>query len=246
MKLQGKKVLISGGTGHLGEHLVLAFAQAGADITFTYNKSIMKSEELLEKLKVYPGKYASVKMEILENDSVIDAVGKAASGMNGIDILVNNIGIAQVMPLPLLEQEDWDLTFDTNVRGTFFVTKEVLRNMISRGQGGVIINMGSVAGYRMLEVPVHYAASKAAIHGLTYALAREVSRYNIRVNCIVPGLLEGGIGANVPKKQFDDYMAHCAAGRAGKPEEVAALAVFLASPEASYINAQLMVCDGGL
>ena len=118
--------------------------------------------------------------------------------------------------------------------------------MIGANAGGAIINMGSVAGLRMLEVPVHYAASKAAIHGFTFALARELTRYKIRVNCIAPGLLEGGVGANIAKKQYDDFIAHCSAGRPGRPEEVAKLAVFLASDDASYINSQILVCDGGL
>ncbi len=246
MNLKDKCVFISGGTGHLGRALVMAFAQQGADVVFTYNKNEEKAQTMLNELSAFPGKYMSLQMQILEYPSVQKAVQEAVQAFGAIDILVNNTGIAQIMPLPLLEEEDWDQTFDVNVRGCFFVTKEVLRPMISKSQGGVIINIGSLAGARMLEVPVHYAASKAAIHGLTYALARELTRYNIRVNCIAPGLLEGGVGVNIPPKQYEDYIAHCAAGRPGKPEEVAALAVFLASPEAAYINAQVILCDGGV
>lgn len=246
MSLKHKRVFISGGTGHLGRALVLAFAQAGADVAFSYYRNEQKAAALLAELSAYPGKFLAVAMSVLDYESVQQAVAKTASELQGVDILINNAGIIQVMPLPLLEQEDWDLTFNVNVRGCFYVTKEVVRQMVAGQAGGVIINLGSVAGLRMLDVPVDYAASKAAIHGMTFALAKELTRFGIRVNCIAPGLLDGGIGTNIPPKHYADYMAHCAAGRPGMPEEVAALAVFLATPAAAYINAQVLVCDGGL
>lgn len=246
MNLKDKKVFITGGTGYVGRHMVLSFGRAGADIAFTFNQNTDAATELLKELTLYGGRYMALPMSVLDEEGVINTVSAVVRELGWIDVLVNNAGMAQVMTLPLIEQEDWDETFDINVRGCFFVTKEVIRNMIFRNQGGLIINMGSVAGLRMLEVPVHYAASKAAIHGLTYALAGELARYKIRVNCIAPGMLEGGVALNVPRDQYDDYITHCAAGRPGKPEEVAALAVFLATAEAAYINAQVLVCDGGL
>jgi 3-oxoacyl-[acyl-carrier protein] reductase len=98
----------------------------------------------------------------------------------------------------------------------------------------------------MLEVPVHYATAKAAICGFTISLAKELARYGIRVNSVVPGLLDSGIAVNVPESKLKEYLSYCAAGRPGKPEEVAELAAFLCSDRASYINAQNIVVDGGL
>jgi len=115
-----------------------------------------------------------------------------------------------------------------------------------RRKAGSIINIGSLAGMRMLEVPVHYATAKSAIVGFTLALSREFGRYNIRVNAVAPGMLTDGVSVNVPAKQRDEYMHYCALSRAGRPEEVAELVAFLASDRAPYINAQTILVDGGL
>ena len=149
------------------------------------------------------------------------------------------------MPFALLEEEDWDRMMDVNVKGMFLVTKAFVRGMIRRKQGAVV-NLGSLAGMRMLEVPVHYATAKSAVVGFTLSLARELARYHVRVNAVVPGLITGGVSSNVPEKQQEDYFQHCAVGRAGKPEEVAELVAFLASDRASYISAQAIHIDGGV
>jgi 3-oxoacyl-[acyl-carrier protein] reductase len=125
------------------------------------------------------------------------------------------------------------------------VTKAFVRGMIRRKQGAVV-NLGSLAGMRVLEVPVHYATAKSAVVGFTLSLSRELARYHVRVNAVVPGLLTGGVSSNVPEKQQEDYFQHCAVGRAGKPEEVAELVAFLVSDRASYINAQAIHIDGGV
>jgi NAD(P)-dependent dehydrogenase (short-subunit alcohol dehydrogenase family) len=115
-----------------------------------------------------------------------------------------------------------------------------------RRKHGVILNIGSVAGHRLLEVPVHYAAAKAGVSGFSLALAKELSRYGIRVNEVCPGLIEGGIGTNVSERQLAQYKEYCTLGRPGTPKEVAELVAFLASSRASYLNAQRLVIDGGL
>jgi len=162
-----------------------------------------------------------------------------------VDILINNAGVTQVMPFALIEEEDWDRIMDVNVKGMFLVTKAFVRGMIRRKTGS-IVNLGSLAGMRVLEVPVHYATAKSAVVGFTLALARELSRYGIRVNAVVPGLLAGGVSSNVPEPQRRDYLDHCTLGRAGTSQEVAQLIAFLASERASYINAQAIHIDGGI
>jgi 3-oxoacyl-[acyl-carrier protein] reductase len=162
-----------------------------------------------------------------------------------IDVLVNNAGATQVMPFALIEEEDWDEIIAGNLKTLFLVTREAARDMVAR-RSGCIINLGSIAGHRLLEVPVHYATAKAGVSGFTTALAAELKRYAIRVNEVVPGLLEAGVSLNVPDKERDDYLRHCAAGRPGKLEEVAELVFFLASDRAAYINAQSLFIDGGL
>jgi NAD(P)-dependent dehydrogenase (short-subunit alcohol dehydrogenase family) len=127
----------------------------------------------------------------------------------------------------------------------FLVTKAFIRGMIRRKRGNVI-NLGSLAGTRLLDVPVHYATAKSAVTGFTLSLAQEMARYNIRVNAVVPGMLTAGVAVNVPDKQREEYCRYCTQGRPGEPAEVAELVAFLASDRSSYINAQAINVDGGI
>ena len=149
------------------------------------------------------------------------------------------------MPLALIEEEDWDEIIEANLKSMFLVTREVVRGMIAR-KSGVIVNIGSLAGHRLLEVPVHYATAKAGVTGFTLSLAKELARYGIRVNEVVPGLLTDGIGRMVPEKEMGEYLKHCTAGRPGSPEEVAEVVAFLASDASRYMNAQSLNVDGGI
>ena len=162
-----------------------------------------------------------------------------------LDILVSNAATQNASPFLDMKLEDWDRIMDVNVKGMFLVTKAFVRAMVRRKRGA-IINLGSLAGMRVLEVPVHYAAAKSAVTGFTLALARELARYGIRVNAVVPGLLTDGVSQQVPDKQQADYKQHCTLGRAGTPGEVAELVAFLASDRAAYLNAQAIHIDGGI
>jgi NAD(P)-dependent dehydrogenase (short-subunit alcohol dehydrogenase family) len=123
------------------------------------------------------------------------------------------------------------------------MSRAVLRGMFRR-KTGVILNLGSLAGVRMIEAPVHYYTSKAAIKGFTEALAKEVARHNVRVLCLAPGLLEDGVGRNLPDHKRDDYLHHCALGRVGTFAEVAEFAAFLVSDTNSYQSGATVVMDG--
>jgi 3-oxoacyl-[acyl-carrier protein] reductase len=162
-----------------------------------------------------------------------------------IDVLINNAGQTQVLPFALIEEEDWDAVLAANLKSMFLVTHEAVRGMIER-RAGVIINVGSLAGHRLLEVPVHYATAKAGVTGFTLALAKELARYNVRVVEVVPGLLSKGVGTLVPPKELEEYTRYCAARRVGEPEEVAEVIAFLASERASYVNASSIFVDGGI
>lgn len=245
MLLENKKVLITGGTGAIGEKLCEIFSQEGADVAFNFEKNRDKAIQVSKLIEQHKRKAIAIQCSVLDKPGIDRMVAEVVQSFGRIDFLINNAGITQVMPFALIEEEDWDATMNVNVKGVFLVTKAVVRKMIQQKSGG-IVNIGSIAGQRMLEVPVHYATSKAAIGGFTIALAKELARYNIRVNCIVPGMLDAGIGTNVPEKQYQEYMKYCAAGRPGKPEEVAHLAAFLCSEKAAYINAQNLIVDGGL
>src|SRR5678815_2262326 len=141
-----------------------------------------------------------------------------------------------------MEEEDWDRVMDVNVKGAFLTSRTVLKGMIRR-KAGVILNIGSLAGTRMIEAPVHYCASKAALKGLTQALAKEVARYQIRVLCLAPGLLEDGVGQSLPEHRLQEYVKHVALGRIGTLQEVARFAAFLVSDRNSYMNGETILMD---
>ena len=132
---------------------------------------------------------------------------------------------------------------DINLKGTFLTSRAVIRGMMRR-KSGVILNIGSLAGERMLDAPIHYATSKAAIRGFTMALARQVARHRVRVLCLAPGLLEGGVGEKLPPHRLRDYLHHCALGRRGDFDEVARFAAFLVSDQNTFMTGATVVMDG--
>jgi 3-oxoacyl-[acyl-carrier protein] reductase len=232
--------LVTGGSGALGGALVRRFRRDGWPVVFTYHAH----REAAEALAGETGAVA-LAADLTKPAAAREAVAQAVARLGRIDVLVNNAGATQVMPFALLEEEDWDAMIDANLKSLFLATREAIRGMIAR-TSGVIVNIGSLAGHRMLDVPVHYAAAKAGVSGFTRALARELARYGIRVNEVAPGLLEAGVGRMVPEREKDDYVRHCAAGRTGRMTEVADVVAFLASDAASYINGQTLFVDGGL
>ncbi len=234
MRLQGKRVLITGGSRGLGAAIVRTFAAEGAHVAFTYTR---------DEPAATPAR--SFKVSVLDAAATEAMVDELERDWKGIDILVNNAGLSQNLPLALMEEEDWDKVLDTNVKGMFITSRAVVRGMI-RQRSGSILNIGSLAGERMLDAPIHYCASKSAVRGLTESLAKELGRYSIRVNCLAPGLLEDGVGRNLPEHRLGDYMKHCALGRIGTFDEVARFAAFLVSDANSYMSGETIIMDGGV
>lgn len=232
--------LVTGGSGAVGQAIVRRLVAAGYRVAFTWRTGA-KSAAILEQATGAFG----VQADLAIPEQAEAAVKKAETHLGRIDVLVNNVGQTQVMPFALIEAADWDTIMAANLKTMFLTTREAVRGMIRRGSGAVI-NIGSLAGHRMLDVPVHYAAAKAGVTGFTLALAKELARYNIRVNEVVPGLLSDGVGRMVPEKEFTEYMKHCAAMRPGRPEEVAEVVTFLAGDGSSYINGQSLFVDGGI
>ena len=173
------------------------------------------------------------------------SVAEAIDAHGGIDILVNNAGHGQVVPLALMEEEDWDNMMSTHLKGAFLCTQAVLRGMVKR-RAGRIINVSSLAGVKMMEAPVHYATAKAGLKGFTESLAKEIGRYGITVNAVAPGILDEGVSDNLPEARKEEYLRHCAMRRVGTLEEAAEVVAFIASDRASYMNGATVIIDGAV
>lgn len=243
--LEDKTALVTGGSGALGRAIVKTLARDGCRVAYSYKDGGDRARLLDEELAAAGAVVRSYPLDVLDAAACGELAETIEGDLGPVDVLVNNAGATQILPFAMIEEADWDAVIDVNVKGMFLVTKAFARGMIRRKRGHVI-NIGSLGGMRMLEVPVHYATAKAAVVGFTLSLARELGRYKIRVNAVAPGMLTDGVSVNVPAKQREEYQRYCAASRPGDPAEVAELVAFLASDRSSYINAQVIRIDGGI
>ena len=237
--------LVTGGSRGLGRAICAVLAREGATVAFNYTRSVEEAEQTLDAVRAEGGRGLAFKASVTDKKGIAEMVRAIEKEAGIIDILVNNAGIGQVVPLALMEEEDWEKMFSVHAKGAFVVTQAVLRGMI-RQKRGRILNMSSLAGVKMLEAPVHYSAAKAALRGFTESLAKEIGRYGVTVNCLAPGVLESGVSHNLPKPRLDEYLRHCALGRVGTHKEVAEVVAFMVSDRNSYMNGATVVLDGGV
>jgi 3-oxoacyl-[acyl-carrier protein] reductase len=243
--LEGRIAWVSGGSRGLGRAIVRTLAREGAAVAFNYLKSHDEAQRLLDELRAAGARAWAFRADALDKRA-LDALVRAVEGEAGvIDVLVNNAGTGQVVPLALMTEEDWDGMLDVHVKGAFLATQAALRGMV-RIKRGRILNVSSLAGVKMMEAPVHYATAKAALKGFTEALAKEVGRYGITVNCIAPGILEEGVSTNIPAARKDEYLRHCALRRMGSLDEIAEVVAFLVSDRNSYMNGATVLLDGAV
>lgn len=234
-----KCVLITGGSRGIGAACVKKFSDCGYRVAFIYNRSDHKAAALSEKYGAF-----AIKADISDSRKASDAVKKAIELLGCIDILINNAGVSSFSLFDEISDAEWHRILGTNLDGTFFVTREASKNMIKQKYGR-IINIGSVWGRCGSSCEVHYSASKAAIRGMTMALAKELGPSGITVNCVEPGVIDTEMNATLDRETINELVDGTPLNRIGKPEDIADAVFFLAGDNASFITGQCLGVDGG-
>ena len=250
MKLEGKISIITGGATGLGKAMALEFANAGADVVVcSRNKDNI--EKVRDEIMALGRRSLAIVTDVCVKEQVANMVKQVIDEFGKIDILVNNAGLGRVIPILDLTEDIWDLLLDTNLKGVFLCTQAVAKHMVEQ-KYGKIINITSTTALGAIDPGfAAYAASKFGVVGFTKASAREFGPYGINVNAIAPGrILTNSVysshGTPEQVKRFIEVgKAACLLGRLGTPEDVAHLALFLASDDASFINAETIACNGG-
>jgi len=242
---EGKVALVTGGTRGIGRAIAAAFSSLGVEVAITGRDAARAAEAAQELSREAPLAVKSVAMDVADREAVDSAVKALIQDRGRIDILVNNAGITRDNLLLRMKPDEWESVIATNLNGLYYCSQAVLRPMI-RQRGGRIINMSSVVGLTGNAGQVNYAASKAAILGFTKALAREVASRQITVNAIAPGYIETDMTHNVSEDARKALFDSIPMQRIGRPEDVAAAALFLASEGAGYVTGQVLQVNGGL
>lgn len=237
-----KIVFITGSGRGIGAEIALRVAEAGASIAVTYNKSEEGAESVCKKITDSGGVARQIQLDVSDPDSIISALNQTGEYFGRIDILVNNSAIYSRAPAVELPINDWDFTFDVNVRGAFLVAREAVRLMPA---GSSIINIGSFDGIHPGIGNIHYRASKAALEMMVRCLALEFAPLDIRVNSIAPGVIDSERLRRDEPEERRQFEMRAPLGRVGQAIDVADCVLFFASTASSWITGQTLIADGG-
>jgi acetoacetyl-CoA reductase len=238
-------VLVTGGMGGLGETISTRMADAGYRVVVTYSPGNTKHAEWLAEMKKNGYDIYAVACDVADYDSCTGAVAEVQDKVGAVEVLVNNAGITRDMTFKKMDKVNWDAVLRTNLDSLFNVTKQVADGMVERGWGR-IINISSVNGSKGSFGQTNYSAAKAGVHGFTKALALEVARKNVTVNTISPGYIGTKMVTAVPEEVLKTkILPQIPLGRLGKPEEVAALVIYLASEDAAFVTGANIAINGG-
>ena len=234
-----KTVLITGSSRGIGAATAEEFANKGWHVILNYNKSKDKAEALAKKIGA-----TAIKADVSDANEVKDMYNTIRAQGISVDCIVNNAGIAGDSLFTDITEEEWDRMFDVNVKSAFLVTKTFLPDMLSKKKGS-IVNVSSIWGETGAAMEVHYSASKAALIGMTKALAKELALSGIRVNCVTPGYIDTDMNSAYSPEDVSAISEEIPLCRIGMATEVAKVTEFLASDSASYITGQILGVNGG-
>jgi 3-oxoacyl-[acyl-carrier protein] reductase len=243
--LTGRVALVTGGGRGIGRAIAIALASAGATTVINYRGNSAAAEEAVATITAAGGNAQAIQADVGQAADVERLVKATLDAYGRIDVLVNNAGITRDTLLLRMKEDDFDQVISTNLRGVFLCTKAVFRPM-SKQRSGRIINISSVIGLIGNAGQANYAAAKAGIIGFTKSTAREIAPRNITVNAIAPGFIDTEMTSSLGDETRKAILETIPLGRLGQPEEVAALACFLASDAAAYITGQTFAIDGGM
>jgi NAD(P)-dependent dehydrogenase (short-subunit alcohol dehydrogenase family) len=246
--LQGKTALVTGGSRGIGAMIARGLLEAGARIVISSRKQHELDEATLALSEF--GEVTAMRADVSTLDGVEALAAQVAAHFPVLDILVNNAGATWGMPLDDFDEHAWDKVMDTNVKGVFFLTQKLLPNLRAAGtldDPARVINIGSIDGLHVNPMDTYsYAASKAGVHHLTRALARKLGPEHITVNAVAPGPFESKMMAATLRAFGDNIAASAPMRRIGRPDDMAGVAVFLASRAGSFVNGAVIPVDGGI
>lgn len=234
-----KTVLITGGSRGIGSAMVRAFCKNGYSVAFTYKNSDREALALSEECNAL-----AIRADSASQEDVISAVKQASEKLGKVDVLINNAAISSFSLFTDISLDEWNETFAVSVGGAFLYTKALLPQMIN-AKSGRIINISSMWGITGASCEVHYSAAKAAIIGMTKALAKEVGPSGITVNCIAPGVINTDMNKKLSSDDMKALADETPLMRIGEPEEIAAAALFLAGDGAAFITGEVINVNGG-
>ncbi|MEU7834272.1 MULTISPECIES: SDR family NAD(P)-dependent oxidoreductase [unclassified Nonomuraea] len=241
MRLDGKRVLLTGGTRGIGHGLALALARAGARLVTCYRSDEDAAKLLAAELDEL-GEHKVVRADVTDAGDVAALIDECGTYLGGLDVLVSNAGTISHVPFGELAVEEWQRVLDTNLTSMYRLVRQALPLL---GEGASVIGIGSRSAFVGIPQRAHYTAAKAGLVGLVRSLAKELGPRGIRVNLVSPGVIDPGDGT-LPEPVRQRYEGLTALGRLGTPEEVAGPVLFLAGDQAGYVTGETIHVDGGI
>ncbi|HEX9245204.1 MAG TPA: 3-oxoacyl-ACP reductase FabG [bacterium] len=242
--LAGRVALVTGAGSGIGRSTAIRYAEEGADVA-VLDVNPTAAAETVSAVEALGRRAVALRADVSRAAEVEGAVGQTLAALGPVDILVNNAGLTRDATIRNLTEADWDLVLDVHLKGTFLCTKAVAAGMREGGRGGAIVNISSISAKIGNFGQANYASAKAGIVALTKVTAREYAKYGVRANAIQPGMIETPMTRALGEERLARSVAETPLGRLGRPEEVAAVALFLASDLSSFVTGAVIEVTGG-